>query len=386
MNMSDLLLLFKIQASTSVANFLVKGGLMTRFFSKICVLALMSILFVSADSRVLAENGADFASVTTLAGAGTPGAQDGVGKLALLNRPHGMAQNNSGIVYFADRGNHQIRSFNPATLEVKTVAGSGKAGSLDSKGREAEFNQPIAVAVSREGIVYVADRENHKIRKIDAEGNVTTLAGTGLVGNADGNALEAQFNQPYGVALDQEEENLLVADYLNHSVRSINLKTALVTTLAGNGQAGNFDGEGRDARFNQPYSIKHDGQGNFYIPDQLNHSIRKLTLSGQVTTVAGSGKAGYADGSGSSAQFNNPTGLAVGVSGELYVADRNNHRIRRVSQDGTVTTLAGTGVEGDKDGSLAEAEFKRPIDVVYDAVLDELTVSEENGHRLRNIK
>ena len=198
--------------------------------------------------------------------------------------------------------------------------------------------------------------------------------------------MEAQFNQPYGVALDQEEENLLVADYLNHSVRSINLKTALVTTLAGNGQAGNFDGEGRDARFNQPYSIKHDGQGNFYIPDQLNHSIRKLTLSGQVTTVAGSGKAGYADGSGSSAQFNNPTGLAVGVSGELYVADRNNHRIRRVSQDGTVTTLAGTGLEGDKDGALAEAEFKRPIDVVYDAVLDELIVSEENGHRLRNIK
>ena len=117
---------------------------MKRFFSKICVLALMSVLFVSADSGVLAESDADFASVTTLAGAGTPGAQDGVGKLALLNRPHGMAQNNSGIIYFADRGNHQIRSFNPTTLEVKTVAGSGKAGSLDSKGREAEFNQPIA--------------------------------------------------------------------------------------------------------------------------------------------------------------------------------------------------------------------------------------------------
>lgn len=351
-------------------------------FSKILDLVLISVIFASVGSKALAE----FSTVSTLAGAGAPGAQDGVGKLALLNRPHGLTQDSSGVVYFADRGNHQIRSFNPATLEVKTIAGSGKAGSLDESRQKAEFSQPIAVVASKDGTLFVADRDNHKIRKIDPDGNVATLAGTGVAGFSDGKALEAQFNQPYGVALDQNEENLLVADYLNHSIRKINLKTSLVTTVAGNGVAGNVDEGGREARFNQPYNIKYDGQGNFYIPDQLNHSIRKLTSSGQVTTVAGSGKSGYADGNGALAQFNNPTGLVIGSEGEIYVADRNNQRIRKISQDGAVSTLAGTGVEGDKDGLLAEAEFKRPIDLVYDVASGTLIISEENGHRIRKIE
>ncbi|MBI3017220.1 MAG: SMP-30/gluconolactonase/LRE family protein [Deltaproteobacteria bacterium] len=326
-----------------------------------------------------------FSEVLTSAGCGKPGSQDARGQDALLNRPHGITQANSGMVYFADRGNHQIRAFDPKTSVIRTVAGSGKAEFVDGQGNNAGFNQPIGITVDSNGMIYVADRENHRVRKIDSNGDVITIAGTGVAGFVDG-ALEAQFNQPYGVALNTTEEELLITDYLNHSIRKLDLKTGVVSTLAGNGVAGNIDGKRDQARFNQPYSIKRDPQGNFLIPDQLNHSIRRLTPEGVVTTIAGNGKPGFADGEGLAAQFNNPTGVAVDSEGRIYVADRNNHRIRFISPDGSVGTLAGTGTEGDHDGSLAESEFRRPLDLVYDSALKTLIVSEENGHRIRTIR
>jgi DNA-binding beta-propeller fold protein YncE len=254
----------------------------------------------------------------------------------------------------------------------------------DEQGKFAQFNQPIAVVVSKSGIVYIADRENHRIRKIALDGTVTTLAGTGVGGYKDGLAKEAEFKQPYGVCLDKNETAVFVADYLNHAIRKIDLKSLEVTTLAGNGTAGFVNGEGAVARFNQPYSIKFDGFDSFYVPDQLNHTIRKVTLSGKVTTIAGSGNPGYSEGIGAAAQFNNPTGVAVGPDGTLYVADRNNNRIRKIETDTSVTTLAGTGVEGDKNGSLSEAEFRHPLDLVVDK--DRLFVSEDKGHRIRAIE
>ncbi len=327
-----------------------------------------------------------FSSVSTSAGASRPGAVDGVGAAALLNRPHGIARDRSGLIYFADRGNHQIRTFDPESLDVRTIAGSGQPGFANGNRLAAAFNQPIAVVAAQDGTVYVADRDNHRIRRIDAAGAVTTLAGTGVAGFTDGPAAQAQFRQPYGVALDPEGKSLLVADYLNHAIRKIDLQTMVVTTPAGNGTAGNIDGTGGEARFNQPYNIKGDGMGNYYVPDQLNHSIRKLTQSGMVLTIAGNGSAGYADGSATQGQFNNPTGLALGAGGEIFVADRNNHRIRKITRDGAVSTLAGTGVEGDLDGSLTESQFKRPIDLVYDLESETLIVSEENGHRIRTVR
>lgn len=328
----------------------------------------------------------ELTSVRVLAGSGKPGSVDGKGASAMLNRPHGLALGQKGIVYFADRGNHQIRSVNLSSQGVVTLAGDGTAGYLDEMGKLAQFNQPIAVIASQTGAVYVADRENHRIRKIDTDGRVSTLAGTGVAGFKDGKADEAQFNQPYGVALDLGEKALYVADYLNHSIRKIDLQTGRVVTLVGNGTAGNVDGAGTAARFNQPYNIKFDGVDSFFIPDQKNHSIRKLTMSGKVTTIAGNGTAGYADGKGTSAQFNNPTGLAIGPDGKLYVADRENHRIRQIAKDSSVTTLTGTGREGDTDGALSVAEFRKPIDIVCDKGTKSLLVSEENGHRIRMIQ
>ena len=283
-----------------------------------------------------------YASVETLAGSGAAGTKNGVGTAAELNRPHGMAIGGNGTVYVSDRGNHQIRVIS-RDASVRILAGKGGQGFADGPGAAAQFYDPVAVAVDKGGNVYVADRNNHRVRKISPEGVVSTLAGTGAAGFADGPATIARFNQPYGVAVDTAERTLYVADYLNHAIRKIDLSNGSVSTLAGNGSAGNADGNGASARFNQPYNVKVDSAGNLWVPDQLNHSIRKLTPDGNVTTIAGSGKEGYADGAGRSAQFNNPTGLTPTLDGAVIVADRNNHRVRRIAPDGTVSTLAGDG-------------------------------------------
>lgn len=326
-----------------------------------------------------------YASVVTLAGSGAAGAKDGVGGAAQLNRPHGMAIDASGTVYVSDRGNHQIRSVSAAG-GVRTIAGSGTRGFADGPGAAAQFHDPVAVAVDRAGNLYVADRNNHRMRKISPDGVVTTLAGTGQAGFADGPAHVARFNVPYGVALDPADRTLYVADYLNHAIRKIDLSSGTVSTLAGNGSAGNADGTGANARFNQPYNVKTDGAGNLWVPDQLNHSIRKVTPGGDVTTIAGTGREGYADGSGKSAQFNNPTGLTPTLDGSVIVADRNNHRVRRIAPDGTVTTLAGDGNAGYADGPIAIIQFNRPIDVVQDPRTRQLYVSEENNNRIRRVQ
>lgn len=321
-----------------------------------------------------------FPEVRTLAGDGQPGTVDG--SSARLNRPHGLSYAHDGSLYFADRGNHEVRVLRPDGA-VATVAGSGKAGFADGPVDAAQFNEPIAVAVDRTGIIYVADRNNHRIRKITPDGRVVTLAGDGQPGYADGAVKSARFNQPYGVALDAAQASLYVADYLNHSIRRVDLVTGMVDTLAGNGTAGFADGQRAAARFNQPYNVRLDGQGRLWVPDQLNHAIRRVTPDGEVTTVAGTGKPGYADGSATVAQFNNPTGVAPLPNGAAVVADRNNNRLRIVTPDGAVVTLAGAGEPGFADGAVATARFNQPLDVDFDDNLSRILVSEDKGHRLR---
>jgi len=327
-----------------------------------------------------------FRDVVVAAGTGYPGYKDGIGTTAILNRPHGLAQSHSGIIYFADRGNHQIRTFDPNTNEVNTIAGNGEKGFLDGSIKTAKFNQPVAVTVSRTGTIYVADRDNHMIRAISPTGIVSTFAGTGLPGYIDGASLNAKFNEPYGVVLDKDEQNLLVADYLNHAIRIINLTTGIVSTFAGNGQRGSQNGFGASARFNQPYNIIRGSNGNYFVPDQKNHSIRKITIAGEVTTVAGGNGQGYLDGKDVDAKFNNPTGLAITKTRILFVSDRNNHRIRKIDSAGIVTTLAGTGLYGEIDGSLEDAQFNKPLDIIVDKTSGNLIISEDSGHKLRRVR
>jgi len=321
--------------------------------------------------------------VATLAGDGMPGSVDGQGTGAKLNRPHGMGLTSSGLLVFSDRGNHQLRSVN-AKGQVNTIAGSGKAGFAEGRGPAAQFNELIAVVADRAGNLYVADRNNHRIRRVTTDGQVSTLAGTGDAGFVDGTTEEARFNQPYGVALSEDESRLYVADYLNHSIRVVDFRAGRVDTLAGNGKPGFADGMGRQAGLHQPYNIKRGRDGYLYVPDQNNHAVRRVSEDGMVSTIAGNGKAGFADGEGKLAQFNNPTGIAIGADGLIYVADRNNHRVRTINAAGTVSTLAGDGSAGFADGILAQAKFNRPLDVVL-AQDGRVYVSEENNHRIRII-
>jgi len=250
-------------------------------------------------------------------------------------------------------------TYREAALEylVSTLAGSGTAGYLDGKGLGADFKVPEGITLDQEGNLIITDRTNNRIRKVTLTGVVTTLAGNGEKAAVDGPASTAKFNYPWRSAVDAFG-NIYVADRDSHSIRKISTD-GMVSTFAGGGEAGFADGQGTTARFNQPLAIAIDATGYIYVADNNNHMIRKITPSGLVTTLAGSTK-GYQDGAGDIAQFSNPSGIAVDINGDILVADRNNHRIRRITPDGAVSTIAGTGTAGALDGETSMAKFNQP--------------------------
>jgi sugar lactone lactonase YvrE len=308
--------------------------------------------------------------VTTLAGsADQPGSADGTGAAALFYWPAGVAVDGSGNVFVADDGNNTIRKITPSGV-VTTLAGSAdQRGSADGTGAAARFNGPEGVVVDGSGNVFVADDGNNTIRKITPSGVVTTLAGTaGSWGSADGTGAAARFNGPDGVAVDGAG-NVFVADSWNNTIRKIT-PSGVVTTLAGTaGSWGSADGTGAAARFNGPEGVAVDGSGNVFVADAGNSTIRKITPGGVVTTLAGTaGSYGGADGTGAAALFNEPEGVAVDGSGNVFVADAGkSSTIRKITPSGVVTTLAGTaGLSGSADGTGAAASFSFPSGVAVD--------------------
>ncbi len=317
--------------------------------------------------------------VTTSAGTvGSAGSTDGTGTAARFNSPGGMAVDDVGNVYVADTNNHTIRKITPAG-GVTTLAGSGVQGSANGTCSAAMFSSPKSVAVDNaendntgsdnKRIIYVADTNNHTIRKITpADGVVATLAGlAGVQGSADGTG-SARFYSPGGVAVDGTG-NVYVADTNNHTIRKITPADGVVATLAGlAGIQGNADGTGSAAQFNSPGGVAVDDAGNVYVADTSNDTIRKISPTGAVTTLAGSaGSAGSADGTGSAAQFNSPSGVAVDDAGNVYVADTNNYTIRKITPAGVVTTLVGTaGSLGSADGTGGAARFYNPTGLAVD--------------------
>ncbi len=266
---------------------------------------------------------------------------------------------------------------------VATVAGSGQAGNLDGLALTAQFNQPKGVAVDAQGTVYVADRANHLVRKITAAGVVSTLAGgsSGYYDNPYGPL--AAFTSPQNPLL-LANGNLLLADTGNDSIREITPGGA-VTTFAGTGVGGYVDGPAATARFLSPIGLAQDAAGNVYVADADNYRIRRIDSRGNVTTLAGSGVRGFLDGPAVSARFFEPQGIALDAAGNLYIADRAAQRIRRLSPAGVVSTYAGSGTTGYLDGPAATAQFNSPIWVAVDARGD-VYVSERAGHRLRRIE
>lgn len=314
--------------------------------------------------------------VTTLAGIVSA---DGLGAIAGFHNPYGLTVDASGNVYVADTANHKIRKIDSVGV-VSTLAGSGNIGSADGTGAAASFFSPTGVVVNSMGEVYVADRNNHKIRKITPAGVVTTLAGSGNIGSADGAKAAASFYFPNGITMDSNG-NIYVADRSNHKIRKITSAGA-VSTLAGSGTQGGANGTGPTASFYSPCGVAVDGSGNVYVADEYNHRIRKITATGLVSTLAGTGSAGSADGTGISASFNYPTGLSVNSSGDVYVADQRNHKIRKITSTGVVTTLAGTGNKGSADGASATASFNFPNGIALDSSGNVYVVDTSN-HKIR---
>ena len=379
-------------------------------------------------------------AVSTFAGSpGHPGSADGTGAAASFNHPDGLAVDKNGNVYVADTANGTLRLITPAGV-VTTLAGkAGVAGSVNGPAASATFNQPAAVAVDASLNVYVADSANHAIRLLTPAGVVSTLAGTGVAGKADGPAVTAAFHTPMGVAVDAAG-NVYVADTQNHTIRQIS--AGIVSTLAGTaGVAGSADGTGVKASFSGPTSLAVAASGTLFVADTGNQTVRALKAGGVVTTLAGkagtfgdtnalgktatfytprglaldgasnlyvadadnnlirvitpvgnvsnfagvAGSPGWAEGTGTTVAFNNPVGLAVNAAGTLYVAEATNHIIRMVTAAGQSSTVAGTPqMAGYQDGPGAAAAFQAPSDVVLDGA-GNLYVADAGNQVIRKI-
>lgn len=314
-------------------------------------------------------------SVGTLAGS-TSGYTDATGAAAQFNQPYGGDTDAEGNVYIADASNHKIRKITPAGV-VTTLAGSTGGDALGT-GSAAQFNYPYDVAVDGSGNVYVVDTHNHKIKKVTPAGVVTLLAGS-TGGYADGTGSSAQFYYPTGAATDAAG-NVYVAEKDSHKIRKITPE-GVVTTLAGSSN-GYSDGTGTAALFSSPMNLTVDADGNVYVVDHGNHKIRKITPNGVVTTFAGSTE-GDTDGTGTAAKFRYPYSIDVDPSGNLWVIDTHNHKLKKITPAGVVTTVAGT-TSGYVDGGVATAKFNYPTDVMIDAN-GKIYIAEKDNHVVRMI-
>ena len=286
---------------------------------------------------------------------------------ALFPYPTGIALDSAGNLYVGDVNSNTIKKVDAAG-QVSLVAGAvGTAGSTDGSGANARFNLPGGIALAADGTLFVADAANATIRRISAAGVVTTVAGTATTrGSADGTT--ATFSQPQGLALDAAG-NLFVADSMNNTIRKIT-PSGVVSTFAGAaGMMGTADGLGSAARFNLPTGLVIDRSGTLYVSDTTNNTVRKITVGGQVSTLAGlEGVSGSQNGSGGGALFNHPGGLAIDASGNLFLADTGNSVIRRITPAGVVTTVAGlAGIAGLMDGVGIDAYFNQPQALAVDA-------------------
>ena len=260
--------------------------------------------------------------------------------------------------------------------QSKVVTLFGKdAGFADGEFQTALINGPFGMCIDNEGIIYIADAENNRIRKVDPEGFVTTFAGSGNKGLKDGTLLTAEFNSPSGICTDNKG-NFYVVDFLNQAIRKIDTE-GNVTTIAGSGEVGLQDGTGKEVKFNYPRGIVINSKNELFVSDSWNHRIRKITADGTVTTFAGGGPCAivnaegpnsndfgtHKDGPDTTARFHTPCGLAIDSHDNIYVADAVNHMIRKITPEGMVSTLAGNGEAGLVDGTVENSQLNTPTEL-----------------------
>lgn len=331
--------------------------------------------------------------ISTVAGNGTKGysGDGGAATSAQLNFPFAVAIDNNSNLYIADHRNHRIRKMTKDGV-ISTVAGTGTAGYSgdDVMAIDTQLYHPVRVAVDNSGNLYIAEYYNHRIRKVSKNGMISTVAGNGTQGySGDGGlAAKAQLNYPAGITTDSSG-NLYIADAMNYRIRKVTTD-GMINTVVGTGTAG-YSGDGdaaTSAQLNYPYGITIEpNNGNLYIADAMNFRIRKVTTDGVISTVANTGtQANSNDDIPTVTQFNYPTDVAVDNSGNLYIAYYANHYIRKMTPDGVISTIAGTGTAGySGDGEDAtSAKLNEPISVAIDSS-GNLYIADTINHRIRQI-
>ena len=339
-----------------------------------------------------------FGNISTFAGTGNSNySGDGAEAiLAELNQPRGIYVDSSDNIYIADTKNHIIRKVDGTTNIITKFAGTaGSSGSSGDGGPavNARLNEPRGIYKDSSDNIYIADTKNHIIRKVDGTTNIITkFAGTAGSSGSSGDggpAVNARLNEPRGIYKDSSD-NIYIADTKNHIIRKVDGTTSIITKFAGTAGAAGYSGDGGlavNAQLNEPCGITASS-GNLYIADTKNHRIRRVDTTGNIITVVSTGSSGFSGDGGPAllARLNVPKGIFMDSWGNLYIADRGNHKIRRVDTSGNITTVAGTGSSGDSgDGGLATlAQLDEPRRIFVDSS-DNLYIADTRNHRIRKV-
>ncbi|HXI92776.1 MAG TPA: NHL repeat-containing protein [Blastocatellia bacterium] len=329
-------------------------------------------------TKTTPTNRAAIGRVTTIAGSGAPGVEDGPATSASFSDPFGIAVDKRGNVIVADGGqSNRIRRIT-VDGKVHTIAGANE-GFADGNALQAQFNTPSGIAIDNGGNIIIADTSNNRIRKLSSDGTkVSTIAGSGVAGFKDGRTGEAQFDGPIGIAVDKHG-NVFVADAYNDSIRKIT-EDGAVTTLAGTGLPGFSDGQATGAAFDTPCGVAVDKDGNVFVADTGNHAVRKITAQGEVTTIAGGSGAGP---QGGEVRFNRPVGIGVTHDGFLFISDEASGKIVRIAPDGEGRTYAGS-VAGFADSVGGDARLNGPSSIAIDRQ-GVLFVADSQNYLIRQI-
>src|SRR6266404_570379 len=329
-------------------------------------------------TKTTPTNRAAIGRVTTIAGSGSPEVEDGPAMSASFSDPFGIAVDRRGNVIVADGGqSNRIRRIT-VDGKVHTIAGANE-GFADGNALQAQFNTPSGIAIDNGGNIIIADTSNNRIRKLSSDGTkVSTIAGSGVAGFKDGRAGEAQFDGPIGTAVDKHG-NVFVADAYNDSIRRIT-EDGAVSTFAGTGLPGFSDGQASDASFDTPCGVAVDKDGDVFVADTGNHAVRKITAQGEVTTIAG----GTGDGpQGREVRFNRPVGIGVTHDGFLFISDEGSGKIVRIAPDGEGRAYAGS-VAGFADGVGGYARLNSPSSIAIDRE-GTLYVADSQNYLIRQI-
>ena len=351
-------------------------------------------LYIAAESHSRVRKVDSSGIISTVAGSGRRGygGDGGPATAARLSSPYSVAVDGGGNLYIADRSNHRIRKVDSSGI-ISTITGSVKPGD-GGPAIQAQLRYPSGVATDSYGNLYIADPGNDRVRRVDSTGVISTVAGTGESGfSGDGGpAIQAQLDTPLGVATDGAG-NLYIADYSNDRIRKVD-SSGVISTVAGSDSSYFFGGDGGpavQAQLASPDDLAVDGTGNLYIADRYNHRIRKVDSSGTITTIAGmaiGGDGGFSGDGGPAvdALINYPAGIAIDRAGNLYIADYLNHRIRKVDSSGIISTVAGTGERGfgGDGGPAVQAQLSYPQGVATDGN-GNLYIAEPLNHRIRKV-